>query len=132
MREQIRLRLRRSRQTDEGFGMSAFAKSPSGTDECMDVHDWLSNYPGVKSQFEFVVISLRRKEISGALPCAKATVEVLRTALGNCRYNSTSHMMSCTRAIGKELSAAVSACLDFCQPAATTTTTTTSTPPLSV
>ena len=68
---------------------------------------WLVNFPGVKSQFEMVVMSLRRKEISGALPCAKATVEVLRTALGNCRYTNTYHMISCVRAIGKELCAAV-------------------------
>jgi len=37
----------------------------------LDLYEWLEGYPTVKSQLEFVVISLRRREIAGAHPCAK-------------------------------------------------------------
>ena len=67
----------------------------------------LDKYPSVKRQFEFVLMSLRRKEIAGAHPCAKASIEVLRSMLSNCGFKSVSHMIGSVKAMGKELMAVV-------------------------
>ena len=72
-------------------------------DDSLGMHVSLEKYPSVKMQFEFVLTSLRRKEIAGAHSCAKATMEVLRSMLGHCRFTSVNHMMSAVKALGKEL-----------------------------
>ncbi len=88
----------------ELFNRMATVILPGGT---LDMQVSLDKYPSVKMQFEYVLMSLRRKEIAGAHPCAKATVEVLRSMLGHCRFTSVNHMMSAVKALGKELMTAV-------------------------
>ena len=46
-----------------------------------ELKEIFQSLPSVKSQFAMIVIALRRRQLSGALPCAKATMEVLRAVV---------------------------------------------------
>ena len=70
-----------------------------------DLYQWLSSWPTVKSQCKLIVEGLRRRQLQGAHPCAKATIELLRNMLGTCKFHSTYHLMNAIRAIGRELQA---------------------------
>lgn len=72
-----------------------------------DLYIWLKHYPTVHSQLELIVTSLRRRQIIGALPSAKATLEILRIMLGQCKFSNTDHMMRTVRAVGRELTGAM-------------------------
>ena len=66
----------------------------------------LNSCPTVKSDLNLIVISLRRRQLSGAHQCAKATIEILRNLLGRYNFSSADHMMKVVRAVGRELMAA--------------------------
>eukprot|EP01041_Mallomonas_annulata_P008457 gene8456-17434_t len=68
-----------------------------------DLHVWLGHWTAIQAQMEMIVSGLRRRQITGALPCAKATLEMLRTILGQCKFSNTDHMMRVVRAVGREL-----------------------------
>ena len=70
-----------------------------------DLYQWLSSWPTVKSQCKLIVEGLRRRQLQGAHPCAKATIELLRNMIGTCKFHSTYHLMLAIRAIGRELQA---------------------------
>eukprot|EP01032_Pedospumella_encystans_P018234 gene18234-20763_t len=66
----------------------------------------LNSCQSVKSDLNLIVISLRRRQLSGAHQCAKATIEILRNLLGRYNFSSADHMMKVVRAVGRELIAA--------------------------
>jgi len=68
-----------------------------------DLYSWLNAWPNVSSQLKLVVVGLRRRQLSGAHPCAKASIEILRSLLGTCKFNSTYHMIVAVKAVGREL-----------------------------
>ena len=68
-----------------------------------DLYHWLGSWPTVKSQCKLIVEGLRRRQLQGAHPCAKATIELLRSMIGTCKFHSTYHLMNAIRAIGREL-----------------------------
>lgn len=72
------------------------------------LQDWIAHSnPSIRSQLDLIISSLRRRQITGALSCAKATLEILRTVLGQCKFTDTDHMMRVVRAIGRILTTAV-------------------------
>jgi hypothetical protein len=58
-----------------------------------DLYNWLNAWPTVSSQLKLVVVGLRRRQLSGSHPCAKASIEILRSLLGTCKFNSTYQMI---------------------------------------
>ena len=46
-----------------------------------ELKDMLQSLPAVKSQFLMIVVALRRRQLHGAHPCAKATMEILRAVV---------------------------------------------------
>ena len=87
------------------------SKARSGSD--LNVVEELESIGGlsaaVRSQFAAVRTGLKRRQLSGAHPCAKATVEVLRNVLGTGGYKNAKEMLHAVRLVGKELSAAAPA-----------------------
>jgi translation initiation factor 2B subunit (eIF-2B alpha/beta/delta family) len=71
-----------------------------------DFYHWLAAWPTVISQLKLIVVGLRRRQLIGAHPCAKATIEILRSLLGTCKFSSTFQMMNAVKAVGRELSTA--------------------------
>ncbi len=57
-----------------------------------------------RSQVESFNTALKRKQITGAHACAKATVEILRVVLGIAKLQTAEQMLGAVRTIGKELS----------------------------
>lgn len=51
-----------------------------------------------------VVLMLKRRKLSGNIPCAKATAQLLLKIIGNCNFPSTYLMMEGVKSIGKLLS----------------------------
>lgn len=83
------------------------AFSDISPDELADITD---GYPhAVRQQISVIKTGLKRRQLSGAQPCAKATVEVLRNVLGNLPFKNAKEMMLAVRVVGKELSNAAPA-----------------------
>lgn len=68
-----------------------------------DLLPWLKSWPQLLANLELVLLSLKRRQLTGSYPCARATLEVLRSVLGTCRFQHTEHMMTVVKAIGHEL-----------------------------
>lgn len=67
---------------------------------------WLASWKHVSTQLEVILTALRKRQLSGAHQCAKATSEVVRAMLGSCKFQNTDMMMKSVRALGRELMAA--------------------------
>jgi len=75
-----------------------------------ELADITANYPhAVRQQISIIKTGLKRRQLSGAQPCAKATVEVLRNVLGNLPFKNAKEMLLAVRVVGKELSNAAPA-----------------------
>lgn len=70
-----------------------------------ELNHWLSSWPTCKAQLKLIKEGLRRRQLQGAHTCAKATIEVLRTMVGMCKFHSTYHLMNIVRAVGRDLQA---------------------------
>jgi len=56
------------------------------------------------TQIETFSTALKRRQVSGAQACAKATTEILRVVLGMTKLQTAEHMLAAVRVVGKELS----------------------------
>jgi translation initiation factor eIF-2B subunit beta len=65
--------------------------------------DFLAPCPSVKSQLDLIVTGLRRRQLCGGYNCAKTTVELIRSIIGQCKFTSTFNMMNAVRIIGRTL-----------------------------
>lgn len=72
----------------------------SDTDNSLD---FLAPCPSVKSQLDLIVTGLRRRQLCGGYNCAKTTVELIRSVIGQCKFTSTYNMMNAVRVIGRIL-----------------------------
>jgi len=56
------------------------------------------------TQIETFSTALKRRQVSGAQACAKATTEILRVVLGMTKLQTADQMLAAVRVVGKELS----------------------------
>eukprot|EP01035_Chromulina_nebulosa_P018955 gene18955-24763_t len=76
----------------------------SGLDSnILALNELLISIPAVKSQFQLILIALRRKQLHGSHACAKATMEILRNILGSARFNNAEDMLRVVKSVGQEL-----------------------------
>jgi len=66
-------------------------------------HDFGAESKAVQ-QIETFSTALKRRQVSGAQACAKATTEILRVVLGMTKLQTAEHMLAAVRVVGKELS----------------------------
>jgi len=68
----------------------------------------VQRWPSCQNQFDLIVTGLRRRKVVGAVPCAKAALEILRTVIGQCKFLDLNHMVTVVRAIGRLLTKEIS------------------------
>lgn len=68
-----------------------------------ELQTFLTSCAAVKQDLNLIIISLRRRQLSGAHQCAKATIEIIRALVGRYNFNCAAHMMKYIRAVGREL-----------------------------
>jgi len=70
-----------------------------------DLLKWLAHWPTVASQLKLICVALTRKQLHGPHLCAKGMVELLRTMVGTCKFQSTYHLLAAVRAVAREVQA---------------------------
>mmetsp|Transcript_24950 Transcript_24950/g.42203 ORF Transcript_24950/g.42203 Transcript_24950/m.42203 type:complete len:427 (+) Transcript_24950:102-1382(+) len=71
--------------------------------EQQSIFSFLKPWPAVLRQVELVVLSLKRRQLSGSFTCAKATLELLRSLIGTCKFVNTKQIMHYVRSMGQVL-----------------------------
>eukprot|EP00981_Chlorochromonas_danica_P006668 scaffold1447_cov165-Ochromonas_danica.AAC.14 len=66
----------------------------------------LNAVPALRHDFNLLITSLKRRQLSGSQQCARATLEVIRSLIGRFNFSSADQMLRAVRTVGKELCAA--------------------------
>lgn len=75
-----------------------------------ELREVLAAYPpALRAQIQTIKTGLKRRQLCGAHPCAKACVEVLRNVLGGGGFKNAREMLKVVRLVGRELSSAAPA-----------------------
>lgn len=82
---------------------SSSSSSSLCSEEVFNLDEFLQQNPSAKDNVCVLVNALRRRKLSGNIPCAKATLKVLFLLIGSCKFASTHIMMEALRSIGRLL-----------------------------
>jgi translation initiation factor eIF-2B subunit beta len=68
-----------------------------------ELNSVLNTIPSVRSEYQSMMLRLKRRQLIGSQICARETLELVRLLIARYNFSSTDHMMRVVRTIGREL-----------------------------